>query len=994
MKDDSENPFEELHKRLAINGIPYSYNKSIELYCYSFCGSIYSDYLRKLSETTHLKLSIINEETINNVEILKSDSHILVVFNSEPSGDDADLIKNLLLREIIVIPIIIFTEDFLNVHKNEKFGYEEIIQNTKQICKNFPTIGFFEDDVIKLKENTICFFETLYHLIYLENIEKNIMKSKKLYEEEKNGLTKYIEENINFFEIYYLENLINELTSILISIEIIKEKEIKKFQKKIRGKINIIQRKQTETVSPTTFQGNKMTWMGQDLLPKKEFNNLSEKINIFLDDINAFSSFDTREYNIDKTKSLLDYATELSVLGTFSSGKTTLINSLLNIKLQSSGVHNTAILTEIKYEDVEIPYVYFKYKSNVDFVIMEPDITDNAITTHSSGQIIDIIDSSDFKIILIKTSSGRIEYRKIGFKTLLSSIKKGKIVKSGELLTEGIHKGTKKTFMNFKSFKKNQIETLIFLLENDSFYKSELKIYEFKTKVKKEIIFKNNRKISKVLREFFAIVPEGKYPILEREDLLTSRFENVFKISFSANIKKNHLLKKKITLNEKGWIEFQGDTNNIVGFAENPECYLFIKKAVLCLNNEFLKLAKVTDTPGLGSITEMHDEITEQYLRDSMGIILLMIKIDAQVERGSLWELLSLLQSVYKDKPKDNIFIFCNWWKNQTKELKTIHGVSEKIKKVEEYLNRYFRDSTKIYLCDLKGLLIDGIEKEKEGLYFSYGKFKRDLSFTIGKLGVKRNLKQIKEIWSHAIQYYRKNLKNDILFYNAKKDEKNIRLKSLKQLKNELKAYKINSQKILLKINKVLKEYKEPISLLQNKKSWIANSEHIIKKALNINNEICDEEILSVFRDSLITIKKKMDKVGIKVSSANFPVAKYGGLPVHSLDNKINKIIDNWPLFALFTRYKKNKRNEIYFWFDTHTEELKRKFDLYFIDCEKWFEEKKIFSLNEVNKRIEELENWSEDILSQKQKDLKQLELEIQPKWVIIEKEISSIINK
>lgn len=994
MKGNSKNPFEELHKKLMINGIPYLDNQSIELYCYSFCSDIYSECLKKLTETTHLKLINISEETLNNVEMLKPDSHILVIFNSEPSGYNANLIKNLLLREIIVIPVIIFTEDFLNIHKNEKFGYEEIIQNTNDICKNFPTIGFIEVEIIKLKENTIIFFETLYHLIHLKNIERSIIKSKELYKEEKNELTKYSEEDINFFEMHFLEDIIKELSTILVSIEIIKEKEMKNIYKIIRGKINIIQRKQTETVFPKSFQGKRMTWMGQDILPKKEFNNISEKINNFFDYLNTLSSFDTLKYNIDKTKSLLEYAIELSVLGTFSSGKTTLINSLLNTKLQSSGVHNTAILTEIKYEDVEIPYVYFKYKSSVDFILMEPDTTDNAITTHSSGKIIDIIDSSDFKIVLIKTSSGEIEYRKIGFKTLLSTIKKGEIVKSGELLTEGIHKDTKKTFRNFKSFKKNQIETLIKLLENETFYKSELKIFEFKTKVTKEIKYKNNKKISKVLREFINKVPEGKYPILEKDNLLTSRFENVYKISFSANIKRNHLLKKKITLDEKGWIEFQGDKNKNVGFAENPECYLFIKKAVLCLNNEFLKLAKVTDTPGLGSITEMHDEITEQYLRDSMGIILLMIKIDAQVERGSLWELLSLLQSVYKDKPKDNIFIFCNWWKNQTKELKTINGVSEKIKKIEEYLNRYFQDSTKIYLCDLKGLLIDGIEKEKEGLYFSYGQFKRDLSFTIAKLGAKRNLKQIKEIWSHAIQYYRKNLKNDILFYNAKNEEKNIRLKSLKQLKKELKAYKINSQKILLKINKVIKEYKEPISLLKNKKSWITNSENIIKKAVNINNEICDEDILSIFRDVIITIKKKMDKVGINVSSANFPEVKYGGLPVHSLNNKINKIIDNWPCFALFTHYKKNKRNEINFWFDTHTEELKRKFDFYFIECEKWFEEKKISSLGEINKRIEELENWSVDILFQKQKDLKQLELEIQPKWVIVKEDISSIINE
>ncbi len=119
-------------------------------------------------------------------------------------------------------------------------------------------------------------------------------------------------------------------------------------------------------------------------------------------------------------------------------------------------------------------------------------------------------------------------------------------------------------------------------------------------------------------------------------------------VIFTARLSPRHQLPREFALDKAGWELFQGGEGR-PPLAEDPICYLFLDKARIHLQHDFLRLASLVDTPGLGSVTDRHDEITETYLRGRSGLI---VKMDHQWERREMWRLVHLIRALPEERTR------------------------------------------------------------------------------------------------------------------------------------------------------------------------------------------------------------------------------------------------------------------------------------------------------------------------------------------------------
>ncbi len=99
----------------------------------------------------------------------------------------------------------------------------------------------------------------------------------------------------------------------------------------------------------------------------------------------------------------------------------------------------------------------------------------------------------------------------------------------------------------------------------------------------------------------------------ENQDLLNSRLSQL------------GLPKHMNLVTPDDWTKFQGQHNDGAGPAtESDLVSILVKKAVVRLNSPLLRMTSIADTPGTGSSRDRHDYISERYIDHSEAFILLL----------------------------------------------------------------------------------------------------------------------------------------------------------------------------------------------------------------------------------------------------------------------------------------------------------------------------------------------------------------------------------
>jgi len=377
----------------------------------------------------------------------------------------------------------------------------------------------------------------------------------------------------------------------------------------------------------------------------------------------------------------------MPLIGMFSSGKTSFFNSFLgstpagNPLFRTARTHNTALLGIFRFAEKGANRVEFTYRRDIEYELIWPGterisgvlspvtgIIESIELLTDRSQNVKIRDSKsdnlhsiiinpgvqlDVKIRkgasvtknqqIIKTSKLEVMLRKAtkanpGFQIC---IKSKMIHELYHLYREGIVSHCKLELLN------RELDEELLSEENIQSYRvRQRSISQDQTGF--DLLFSNALNLT-VQDHVSGSLPETRVINIPQE---TAPIKLVFK--GQVNTQHPSLVDQHPLCKEEDWNWFQGSAGETPGFAESGIAAYLIENADIYLNNPLFQLLTMVDTPGLGSITEMHDRITEEYTHRGEGFL-----IFANLGKGAFqaitYRILTLVSDVLKEKsiPRD-----------------------------------------------------------------------------------------------------------------------------------------------------------------------------------------------------------------------------------------------------------------------------------------------------------------------------------------------------
>ncbi|MEW9053055.1 MAG: dynamin family protein [Neobacillus sp.] len=941
-----------------------------------FFTSVGLDYLqsRDFQQKAGVKFKHLTRNQLNLSEL---DVLMLVLGDYEPDKADAQLIRSLLQSNVKIVPLLLLSNRFFEIPEGEIFSYGQYIGALNRLCgKDYHIVAFKEQELFTGKDEVIEYFQTLKDFKHLMRVKEKLAGYYKELTAVQISLLKASEEPSSYFEIGITSMLEKEITRLLSEIDKAVHKKYEAVFNGQKGIFTLIQRDNLKKVTVSRYPNMGNSWMVAEF--GIEFLDITSQIKSFADKIESSIVGEHFSPLIHDTKKALQFATNISILGTFSSGKTTFINTLLGANLRTSATHNTSILSEVRYSMDEMNKVSFQYKQIVHLELLQPnDDRDAAIISPVQGMVEDIIKLNGIVTIMVRQKDALFSVY-LGEKTPLPDVRKGTKINKDDRLTEGKHPQHSQV-KAFNVYSKAEIDAIIQLLNKDTLKNPKLSIQE---NDREEFLTKKSSIVSYLSR--LKNIAKVKYSTFPADELQYGEYIDIRRISFSAIVTSSNLL-DEIVLDAAGWETFQGNEQQ-TGYAESPECYLLLNKAVVYLKNDFLQLANIVDTPGLGSITDIHDEITESYLRDAKGILMIMIKMDNHIERESLWKLLSLLNSVYKNKSRQHVYFFCNWYRN----LRTWKEIERTFAYLRDILIGFGFSKENIFLCNLESVIKHGIEDKRLGEFPSYGLLKERLKCDIAMLGPMYHLSKLNESWNAGIRTNLYNLKGRS--YQVQKDikQRELRKKNLEKMKAELETISLNSEEVFTQLKKVEDNATSLTYRLDTKKTWEENGDLLVAAVESINNAYNDNELIEEVHLKMLEIKKKLSKLNISVIFPDIPEPALKNIPFVQLSKKINDILIDWPLMTFyFGSYRDNRRLEVRDWVNEHVDELRVSFNEYFNRTKKIFLDFKEKVIINVTVELKLLENTTAEDITTIQTMIDEIERNVKPAWNKISKNMN-----
>ena len=584
---------------------------------------------------------------------------------------------------------------------------------------------------------------------------------------------------------------------------------------------------------------------------------------------------DTFALTVNECVKRMDNKPQVSFVGNFSSGKTSYINWLLamegNKQLRTSGGHNTAILTYIKKgtpESVLLEYkkVPDKFQWRLLEVEYETEFADvyqgenNAIVTRVDevNRVIGYKYMDKRKRIVLRNKTDDI------------LVKRNDTLKRGMALTDGAksHVDVPRDNANVALCDDEEYSEIVRAmkqkkLKNCSLYISYVKqrnVKQRKAVSADSIVVSNEEEILSFINRLRNLEKqfEGKNIVFKDVDksgfwknkgvtYLPDNMEYIYNVVIEGEC---GIADKEEKLSESNWIKYCGtgkDGEDV--FSETPRGYLFTKQMTYYLDKGFLNYADIIDTPGLGSTSDEHDDITERYIRKNVSNLLVMLKIDkngrARIRRKFIYEIAKIYEDSGRDK--NNVFFVCNLWSKD-------YGLSD-LKELERICDGYYEDikecefnQNNFYVIDIQKMQAGHHEQMMFGKYQSDEIFKESFIKRIADEGIRYQMKEINADILNLFEMRRKYYRDLISIVSGnviKKEEMQAKLISGKNSIEKI-CFDDDFDTLFIQDNEALNQLQslsKEISCITKRKEWILFAEKILKQQSYVDDKDLMDEI-------------------------------------------------------------------------------------------------------------------------------------------------------
>lgn len=698
-----------------------------------------------------------------------------------------------------LFPLVVFPDSYFRIASNESFAYTEICDRFEEASKH-PVMAFREGDIfpksvyVRRYASCVSIISRLWYAkVFLEEAIKYVLSKIDEACSLMDNLTQgCIIALANIAHIKALVALSKTLESDLNQCIAHQEKvygELRRLKEEYDVHIrSIVIRKPPVNDSKYAIKFDLTYYQLQTSI-----QDLCSKAESLLDNETyiGYSEYDTLSLVSKTIERITASSAGLSFVGTFSSGKTTMINALLthHHKLTTSGRHNTAVLTELALSNTGEDYYVLEYKDHLSWDIIRPvsyasrSLTnplneDATITAINKSQY-----DSGWEVEIVGKSSRTHRRINIGGGHRLA-VKKGDTIYRGKSLVETGGEG------NYKLCTLAELEYMISLysskkatdivLEVDGKRKSGINIKSLLSslveKAKHENVFKRDNAGPTInVDTLRSIIPAEIYP--SGGHLL---FDCGLLIGGDSRPEK---------LDDEGWKRLTGDEEaGIACFAESPSCYMPARSIHIYLNNEFVKYCSIVDTPGLGSVTDEHDQITERYIRDQEGQLIVMIAVNLHTWDQKFVDFFYSLADIYRDskelKKEDVVFVL-NCFMDKAPEA----YISSLVAKIKHFIEELGFPTKKFYVCDLKKELKDNVSQAEMCGEKSFAQFQQSCIKELIDDSIKKRYQAVCSDWklffSENERYLSRKAeeaRNNAEEHRAKLDEVSVRIRSTEKI--------------------------------------------------------------------------------------------------------------------------------------------------------------------------------------------------------------------
>lgn len=725
---------------------------------------------------------------------------ILISDEQELDAETQKIVRRRCENGYVTFPVILLSDQFFRLAYGENFSYQDIIKTFEDSSNE--KVMVFRRTEFKFLQEYITFVKCLFWIHQYRSAVSD-MQNTLIYESELNETEMNSADNISGLLVSQRIRAIIQLIDELMLID----KKFEKLTLELHAEIANIRdkydRKVLEEMTNINAENISPFVLNIDL----KYGRLQGYIKDFLmlREISLDYDFITKDLKHCVSDTELAISTnnaKLSLIGTFSSGKTTLINTFLGereIPLRTSMGHNTAVLMHFFHEKTSNEYYDIIYKEKLTWTIVKPASMDKVIVNkeNDSIRILNVEQESNGNYILTYSLIKSREQRSKKIRTgNVIAVKRGDILKPGAPFTVT----GKQISQKVEICSKPEIDLIISLLQKTDFCKM---------KNADESIQEKNKII--VILQRISQIASAKNSTLEYEEFcekirinpsatnalqsLTGQNKPTYptkyrRIEVECNI---GLKNERKMLDRKGWIELCGDPNPNANnkpyiFSEQPSCYMLAKELQLHVNTEFLQYCSLTDTPGLGSVTEEHDAITEKFIRDSSGRLLVMIAINARTMDAKYQDLINSIDDIYNNfrkNDKKNVVFILNCFTNLTPEA----NIKKQVENVSRMLIKYGFNKNNIFVCNLKSALID---KQQTDTMYGYPSYKKFHDFIITEM-----------ISSDLTAKYHGIQDNWRLFFKDSKNRINDQLFELESNLNNIQQYRRKLQDTINLLNQI-----------------------------------------------------------------------------------------------------------------------------------------------------------------------------------------------
>lgn len=740
---------------------------------------------------------------------------ILISDDTEIDNETAARLDRRKRTDAPTFPLIIFSDDYFILREGESLAYAQTCDTLREKSER-PIMPFRRQDLFKQRDIFSMYVECIAQITTLYDIRKSLESVNEELISELEAIRAKYAELPNDGD---MENMLDKLPLNVFLVALAGSclgnkgliERIGALIDKLDGFVNSLHEEYDRHIDSIITHKTTRNSSAYSVAIDLKYGVLNGYLKKLCTE--AEREFSREEFSISlsgtvsNTRSALDSkAAELAFIGTFSSGKTTLINALLGHKhkLRTSGAHNTAVLMELVYAQNEEHYEIV-HKDTLKWDIIQYNSNENKsiVNTFDCNARVISVEKNKFGFTIIRyqaVKGNEVRVAKIGGGHTLAVVK-GSVVRSNESF---INRNVDKNTVRLCSL--NELNYIEKLIASDGV--SDIKLSTLGGTIRS---LAQIRQIIARLKPFYSNSKRNcTQPTVNIEKIKGqwgSDFSKIEECTFECKL--FGFKNQSFELDDTGWDNFMGnEEKGMDPFCESPACYMPANEVRVFLNSEFLKYCSITDTPGFGSITDKHDSITGHYLRDSSGKLVVMISVNNHWNDMKLDDLLLNISGIFNDYRKNHAAEIC-FVLNCFTNLLPFEECKKAVKKIQDKIRTLGFINNEIYVDNLKQVLDSNTEKRVFIEPFpSYYSFKSKCLGDYLNESIDKRYKKLQDNW---IEFFDKNtswLENRINGLTQTLSSKESRILELKNTIRQLETVYIDSGESLISdMRKLFDEY-------------------------------------------------------------------------------------------------------------------------------------------------------------------------------------------